>query len=99
MTYRQSLLIMSAVLVALAFAAHSEASDIKVMVVIGLLDYGEDAKVMSVSDFNKYKPDYNDFRKLMDRSVTLREMVKKGWRVVDFEPITDDYFIVMLESG
>jgi hypothetical protein len=97
MTHRKLMAVAIAVLVVLACAAQSGATDIKVMVIIGLLDYGEDAKVMSVYDFNKYKPDYNDFQKLMGRSITLREMARKGWRTVQIEPITDDYFIVIFE--
>jgi hypothetical protein len=98
MTYNRLIAAAATVLIVLTSAAYSEARDVKVMAVIGLLDYGEDAKVMTVYDFNKYKPSYNDFQKLMGRSITLRDMVKKGWRIIQVEPITDDYFIVIFES-
>jgi|GEM_PF-3572783 len=99
MRNRKLILAAMAVFLVLSFAALSEARDLKVMVVIGLLDYGEEAKVISVADFNRYKADYGDFQKLLRRSITMREMVRDGWHTVQVEPITDDYFIAIFETG
>ena len=99
MRLKTIVLVTMAVLLVLSLAALSEARDVKVMVVIGLLDFGEEAKVISVADFNKYMADYGDFQKLLGRSITMREMVRDGWHTVQIAPITDDYFIVIFETG
>lgn len=99
MGYRR--LLVAAVVAAsiLACASSSLAGEARVMVAIGLLDFGEDAKVVSVYDFNKYRPDYDEFRKLLSKSATLAEMAEHGWTIVHAGHVRDEYHMVIFERG
>ncbi|MGD2079832.1 MAG: hypothetical protein PVG55_05770 [Nitrospirota bacterium] len=83
----------------LAGAASASAGEVRVVVGVGLLIYGEDARVVSVPDFNRYKPDYEEFQKLLRRSDTLAEMAARGWTVVHVEFTRDEYHVLVLERG
>lgn len=83
----------------LAGAASASAGEIRVVVGVGLLIYGEDARVVSVPDFNRYRPDYEEFQKLLRRSDTLAETAARGWRVVHVEFTRDEYHVLILERG
>ncbi len=83
----------------LALASGAAAGEVKVMVVVGLLDFGEDAKVVSVADFNKYRSDYEDFRKLLAGAPTLAGMAGDGWTIVHVGRATGDYNVIIFEKG
>jgi hypothetical protein len=96
---RRFILALIAMVFILTSAVVSEGADVRVMVAIGLLDYGEDAKVVSVSDFNRYRPNYDEFQKLLDRSATIRDMVRDGWTLVHMEDVRDEYHVIVFETG
>lgn len=99
MAYRRYILAFIAIIFIFTCAVISEGADVRVMVAIGLLDYGEDAKVVSVADFNRYRPNYDEFQKLLARSVTIRDMVREGWTLVHMEDVRDEYHIIVFETG
>ena len=63
------------------------AADVKVMYAIGLLDSGENAKLLTTEEFNQYVMDYEKFRDLLAKAITLKAMVQNGWTIVHVEPI------------
>jgi hypothetical protein len=93
------ILVFIATVFILAGVVVSEGADVRVMVAVGLLDYGEDAKVVSVSDFNRYRPNYDEFQKLLDQSATIRDMVRDGWTLVHMEDVRDEYHVIVFETG
>jgi hypothetical protein len=99
MGFRRMLIAATVAATVLAGAAVASAGEVKVMVGVGLLTYGEDARVVSVPDFNRYRPDYEDFQKLLRRSDTLAEMVARGWTIVHAAFIQDEYHLIILERG
>lgn len=72
-----------------------DASDVKVMYAIGLLAYGENAKLLTADEFNQSAADYERFKDRIAKAPTLREMVQNGWTIVHVETIrtggTDPY--------
>lgn len=99
MDFRRTFVAAAVAVTILASAAASSAGEVKVMVAIGLLTYGEDARVVSVQDFNRHKPDFDEFQKLLKRSDTLAETVARGWTVVHVEFTRDEYHVIILERG
>jgi len=83
----------------IALSSVSEAAEVRVMVAVGMLDYGEEAKVVSVPDFNRRRGYYAEFQKLLAGSATMKDMVKSGWRIVHVENVRDEYHIVIFERG
>jgi hypothetical protein len=79
-------------------AAVSECGDVKVLIGIGLLDEGEYLKLITVKEYYKYKSDYEEFRDLLKRAVTLREMVNDGWSTVHVEPMHEGYHVFIFEK-
>ncbi len=99
MAFRRFILAFVTTILIFTSAVVSEGADVRIMVAIGLLDYGEDAKVVSVSDFNRYRPNYDEFRKLLSRSATIRDMVREGWTLVHMEDVRNEYHIIVFETG
>ena len=63
------------------------AADIKVMYAIGLLDKGENAKLLTTEEFNQTVTDYEKFRDRIAKATTLKAMVQNGWTIVHMEQI------------
>ena len=63
------------------------AADVKVMYAIGLLDNGENAKLLTTEEFNQTVMDYAKFRDHVAKAITLKTMVQNGWTIVHAEPI------------
>jgi hypothetical protein len=65
----------------------SAASDVKVMYAVGLLETGENAKLLTADEFNQSAPDYEKFKDRLSKATTLREMTQQGWTIVHVESI------------
>jgi len=63
------------------------AADVKVMYAIGLLDNGENAKLLTTEEFNQTVADYDKFRDRLSKATTLKAMVQNGWTIVHVEQI------------
>jgi len=63
------------------------AADIKVMYAIGLLDYGENARLLTTEEFNQTVANYEKFRDRVAKAPTLKEMVQSGWSIMHVEQI------------
>jgi len=63
------------------------AADVKVMYAIGLLDNGENAKLLTTQEFNQTVADYEKFRDRVAKAPTLKAMVQNGWTIVHVEQI------------
>ncbi len=63
------------------------ASDVKVMYAIGLLDYGDNAKLLTADEFNQTVADYERFKDRVAKAPTLRAMAQNGWTIVHVETI------------
>ena len=63
------------------------AADVKVMYAIGLLDNGENAKLLTTQEFNQTVADYEKFRDRIAKAPTLKAMVQNGWTIVHVEQI------------
>jgi hypothetical protein len=63
------------------------AADVKVMYAVGILDYGEDAKLLTTGEFNQTVVNYEKFRDRVAKAPTLKEMVQNGWTIVHVEQI------------
>lgn len=90
-------LLTAALLVASVCIGASFAEEVRVMVAIGLLDFGEDCKLLSVGDFNRTKSDYQRYNALIEKAVSLKEMSGAGWRIVYTAPVRETYHIMILE--
>lgn len=53
------------------------AADVVIMYAIGLLDHGENAKVLTTEKFNRTATDYEKFRNRIAKAPTLKAMAKK----------------------
>lgn len=96
---RHILIASAAFIIIFALSSAASAGEVKVMVVVGLMDYGEEAKVVSVPDFNRYRADYDDFRKLLAGAPTLLDMAQQGWTIVHVGSVTGEYNVVIFERG
>jgi len=65
----------------------STAADVKVMYAIGLLDYGENARLVTTEEFNQTVANYEKFRDRVAKAPTLKAMVQNGWTIVHVEQI------------
>src|SRR5512139_3360718 len=63
------------------------AADVVVMYAVGLLDNGENAKVLTTEEFNQTATDYEKFRDRIAKAPTLKATVKNGWTIVHVEQI------------
>lgn len=63
------------------------AADVKVMYAIGLLDNGENAKLLTTEEFNQTVADYDKFRDRVAKATTLKALVQNGWTIVHVEQI------------
>ena len=63
------------------------AADVKVMYAIGILDYGENAKLLTTEEFNQTVADYQKFRDRVTKAPTLKAMLQNGWTIVHVEQI------------
>lgn len=77
--------------------AASFAGEARVMVAIGLLDSGEDCKLLSVPDFNRTRSDYQRYNEMVGTAVSLKEMAGAGWRIVYTAPVRESYHVIILE--
>jgi hypothetical protein len=63
------------------------AADVKVMYAIGLLEKGDNAKLLTAEEFNQTVTDYEKFRDRIAKATTLKAMVQNGWTIVHMEQI------------
>lgn len=75
----------------------SSGEEVRVMVAIGLLDSGEDCKLLSVADFNRTRSDYQRYNELVDKAASLKEMSGAGWKIVYTAPVRENFHIMILE--
>jgi hypothetical protein len=63
------------------------AADVRVMYAVGLLDRGENAKLLTTEECNRTVADYDEFRDRVAKATTLKAMVENGWTIVHVEQI------------
>jgi len=86
----------------------STAADVKVMYAIGLLDYGENARLVTIEEFNQTVANYEKFRDRVAKAPTLKAMVQNGWTIVHVEQIRAksgepyrelNYYLIIFQGG
>lgn len=75
----------------------AQCGEVKVMIGIALADRGERARLLTVAEFNSTRPDYEEFRTLLEKAPTLKDTAKAGWSIVHVEAIRDGYHLFILE--
>lgn len=84
------------------------AADVKVMYAIGLLDYGENARLLTNEEFNQTVANYDKFRDRVAKAPTLKAMVQNGWNIVHVEKIGAkggdpyrelNYYLILFQGG
>jgi hypothetical protein len=74
------------------------AADVPVMYAIGLLDNGENAKVLPTEEFNQSVTGYNKFRDRVAKAPTLKAMGENGWTIPSPAHSSPDIFRVRYAS-
>ncbi len=106
---KRKILAMLVICVAVAHLGLSicTAADVKVMYAVGLLDYGEDAKLLTTDEFNQTVADYEKFRERLAKAPTLRAMAQNGWTIVHVEqvrarggdPYKEQNYLIIFQGG
>lgn len=93
-----TLILLVVVAASLAAAPALGAGEVKVVVALELLEKGEHSRVISMKDYYVYRSDYEEFKALLEKAVTLASFAEHGWRVVHAERLLrDDYYMMILE--
>ncbi len=86
---KKRILTMFVICIAICLSVSSicTAADVIVMYAVGLLDNGENAKLLTTAEFNQNVADYDKFRDRVANAPTLKAMIQNGWTIVHVEPI------------